>query len=233
MELLTATPEWLAYSSSPTGSTLHAVLRATPIGGRRALTQAVEDLFFLQGNWRVAQHAALLHLDRFEPQTESLDLVKALCFAEKACELSANDPRARLLLARVSWERRLPLAVLHDVEQAHAGESRLLAEIDERLAAKVLGEAFLLEGLARAYLRDVRTAHEKLVVAGERGCLTVEALIQLLLAAEAEFPEEALWAVSFLPEGTELRGRAGALHHRVERRQLLRLLQRRMSDGRE
>jgi hypothetical protein len=37
--------------------------------------------------------------------------VKALYFADRACVLSDNEPRARLAMGRVNWERRLPLNV--------------------------------------------------------------------------------------------------------------------------
>lgn len=221
---LTSTAEWLAYAATPTGTGLAALIARTPLAQRGALVEAIETLFFERGDWRVAQHAAMLHLDRFEPRTEQPDLVKALCFADHACLISKDDPRARLMLAAVSWERRLPLAILHDVEVVRAGEARLRAETSEPVVQKVLGEALLLEGLARAYLQDVAQAHECLIEAGRRGALTGEAVIQLLISAEPDFPVASAWAASLLPSEVVLGGRAEAVRLRSHRRRFLWLL---------
>ncbi len=226
---LESTPEWASYVAAPSGPALASLVKRTDLQARHLLIQAVETLFFEQENWRVAQHAALLHLDRFEPHTECVDLVKALCFAGYACTLSNEDPRARLVMGRVSWERRLPLAVFHDVEVARAGEGRLRAEVDAKVVDRVLGEVFLLEGLARAYLRDVSRAQESLEVAAEFGTLTVEAVVQLLVAAEPD-SEASMWAANMIPDGIQLGGRAGALQHRAQRCRLLRVLQVRGTD---
>jgi hypothetical protein len=131
--------------------------------------------------------------------------VKALYFADQACTLSKDDSRARLVMGRVNWERRLPLAVFYDVETARAGEARLQAEASPPIVEKVLGEALLLEGLARAYLRDVNRAHESLVQAGRHKALTGEAVIQLLIAAGADFPDATL--VEHLTDRTRSRKR--------------------------
>ena len=136
-------------------------------------------------------------------------------------------------MGRVNWERRLPLAVLHDVSVAHAGASRLEAEVGGAVADAVLGSAFLLEGLARAYLREVPVALARLVEADRRRALTVEGALQLLLAAEPDFPEASMWAVSRLPEHLLLGGRAGALQLRAQRRRLLHLLAARAGHVRE
>lgn len=227
-----ASPEWASYEASPTGPGLAALIAATRPEGRAALVERVEDLFFERNEWRISLHAALLHLDRFEPLTGQADLVKALFFADQACTLSKNDSRARLVLGRVNWERRLPLAVFYDVETARAGEARLQAETSQPIVAKVLGEAFLLEGMARAYLCDVSRAHDSLVEAERHGTLTVEAVIQLLLAAEPDFPEASIWAATLLPPGLILGGRPGALQQRAHRRRLLLLMSARGVDAR-
>jgi hypothetical protein len=230
--LMGANREWLSYQASPTGRGLGALIAATPPESRAALVERVEDLFFERGDWRIAQHAALLHLDRFEPLTGRLDLVQALYFADQACTLSKDDLRARLVMGRLNWERRLPLAVFYDVETARAGEARLQAEISGPIVEKLLGEAFLLEGLARAYLRDVKRAHESLVQAGLHGALTGEAVIQLLVAAEPDFPEASMWAVALLPTSLVLGGRAGFLQQHAHRRRLISLLQTRGAGAR-
>jgi hypothetical protein len=227
-----ATPDWLSYVSGPSGPRLGALIAATPLQTRPGLLTEVERLFFERADWRVALHVALLHLDRFAPAVGERDLVKALYFADQACTLSKNDSRARLVMGRVNWERRLPLAVFYDVETARAGEARLEAEASRPVVVRILGEAFLLEGLARAYLRDVNRAHESLVQAGRHGTLTGEAVIQLLIAAEPDFPEASMWAASLLPSDLVLGGRPGVLQQRAHRRRLLSLLRTRGADGR-
>jgi len=217
-------PDWLSYAATPSGPGLAALIARTPLEERGSLVDVIEVLFFEREDWRVAQHTAMLHLDRFEPHSQQADLVKALCFAEYACLRSKDDPRARLVMGRVSWERRLPLAVFHDVETARAGEARLRAETSEVVVQKVLAEAFLLEGLARAYLRDVGRAHESLAQADRLGGLTVEAVHQLLIVAEPDFHEASMWAASRIPDGIVFGGRPGFLQHRAHRRRLLWLL---------
>ncbi len=219
-----STPKWLAYAAAPSGPALGELVAATPGSDRTALLRSVEDFFFESENWRVAQHAALLHLDRFEPRTEHTDLVKAFYFADHACRGSDNDPRARIMMARVNWERRLPLAVFYDVATARAGETRLRSETNDRVARTVLAEAALLEGMARAYVQDVKRAHQCLVEAGEHGSLTVEGLIQLLLAAGQDSPEVSMWVAMVLPEDVVLQGRAGFLQQLAQRRRFLSLL---------
>lgn len=222
-----ATPEWFAYEAAPTGPKLGALLAVFPLPSRTTLVEAIEQLFFDRQDWRVAQHAAMLHLDRFEPHAEQPDLVKALCFAEYACSLSNDDPRARLAMGRVNWERRLALGVLFDVERVHAGEARLRLETSDAIVEKVLGEAFLLEGMARAYLRDIDRAHESLIQAERRGSLTVAAVAQLLMAAEPDFPDVSIWCLRCIPHGCDLGGRAGTFQLHASRRELLALLRRR------
>jgi hypothetical protein len=195
------------------------------------LVVAIERLFFEKGDWRVAQHAALLHVDRFEPRTDRADLVRALCFAEYACLGSKNDPRAQLVMGRINWERRLPLAVFYDVQTAREGVAELETAAGARIGQRVLGEAFLLEGLARAYLRDVHGAHESLIQAKQLGALSIEALIQLLIAAEPEFPEVSMWATALLPGGVVLGGRTGVLQQHAHRRRLISLLKARGNDA--
>jgi hypothetical protein len=227
----TPEPEWLSYAAAPSGSALAALIAMTPPESRVTLLEAVERLFFQRGEWRVALHAGLLHLDRFEPPAGHTDLVKALYFADQACTLSGNDPRARLAMGRVNWERRLPLAVYYDVETARAGEARLRAEVGGPVVEQILGEAFLLEGLARAYLRDVNRAHESLIQAERRRSLTVEAVVQLLNVAEPDFPAASMWAAAVLPPGLVLNGRPGVLQQLAQRRRLVSLLRTREADG--
>ena len=80
-----ATSEWTTYAASPSGGALGGLLAVSTPQQRRWLVLAVEDLFFEHESWRVAQHAALLHLDMFPPQCGETDLVKALYFADRAC----------------------------------------------------------------------------------------------------------------------------------------------------
>jgi hypothetical protein len=220
-----AIPEWLSYQQAPSGATLAPLVAATDLQDRALLIEKVETFFFESGIWRVAQHAALLHLDRLQPAVGTADLVKALCFAEHACTLSNDDARPRLVMAQISWERRLPLAVLHDVERVLAQESQLRSDLGDRVANIILADASVLEGLARAYLRDVNRAHERLLAAERLGGLTVEACVQLLIAADPDFPDASMWAVRRIPAGVPVGGRVAGAQLRALRRVFLATLQ--------
>jgi hypothetical protein len=216
---------WTAYVADPNGGTLKALLSASTIASRPALLGSIASLFHESSAWRVAQHLALLHLDRLSPEAGRSDLVRAVYFAHRACALSGQDPRARIVMARVSWERRLPLAVLHDTGVVLDGTSRIQTELGEHRLRALEGEAFVLEGMARAYLRDPRAARERMIQAELRGCLTVEAVVQLLLAAEPGSPDVSVWAAVRIPPSLQLGGRAAALLKRAHRRRLVSTLE--------
>jgi hypothetical protein len=124
----------------------------------------------------------------------------------------------------VNWSRRLSLAVYYDVEQVRAGIERLRQELPTQLIDRIIGEAFLLEGLSRGYMRDIPRAHGCLVEAELRGTLTVEAVAQLLVCAESEAPEVAYWAAERVPAEIELGGRFEGRRLRVWRRCLVDIL---------
>lgn len=124
----------------------------------------------------------------------------------------------------MNWERRLPLAILHDVEIAMKSAQRLRAETDEASFRLVVGRAYLLEGMARAYLQDVEKAIENLAEAERRGCLTVEALFQLLMVSEPDNPIGSLWAVARMPRNVNLGGRGEMIFKQGLRRRFVALL---------
>lgn len=217
-------PAWSTYEAAPDGSALAGVLGATSSEARATLLIAMENLFYTTSSWRVAQHLALLHMDRFVPYAGRSDLVKAVYFAGRACALSADDPRARIAMARVNWERRLPLAVLYDVETALKGEATLRSEMAEPRVRLILREAHLLEGMARAYLLQTDAALVKLRQAESCSALTVEGAIQLLLAAEPESPHASVWAAERIPSDARLGGRADAVLRQAHRRRILAVL---------
>jgi len=137
---------WELYQRDPSQG-LPVLLRTVPVEGREGLLVALEDLFFSGQNWRVAQHLALLHLDRLKPYCERIDTVRANYFAERACGLSDHDPRAQLALARVHWERRLSWAVLHDISTT----LEKLPAIQPKGSPENNGNGNLMETLSGAY----------------------------------------------------------------------------------
>jgi hypothetical protein len=165
-----------------------------------------------------------LHLDQFEPRVGRTDLLKAFYFATEACRLSADDPRARLALANVSWERRLPLAVLYDIRTA-LEHLDLLEDAGPDMRRRIVGQLYSLRGLAQAYLRDLESARSSLLEAESCGLSLQSALLTLLLAAveERQF-DVAEWAMERLPTGTPFGGQAGSALLRTVRHRLLRLL---------
>ena len=217
-------PAWFAYKDNPNERTLAYVLGASPIDERETLSLLMEDLFRETNNWHIAYHLALLHLDRLSPNTNQSDLIRALYFALEARELSSEDSRACLAAALVSWERRLPLAILHDVEMAMKAAERLRAETDEARFRLVVGRAYLLEGMARAYLHEVDKAIKNLTEAERRGCLTVEVLFQLLMVSEPDHPFGSLWAVARMPRNVNLGGRGEVIFKQGLRRRFVVLL---------
>jgi hypothetical protein len=127
-------------------------------------------------------------------------------------------------MARVNWQRRLPLAVYADVQLVRDGTLTLRGEAADSIVEVVLAEACLLEGMAQAYLRDIEAAHRTLMQAQQGGMLSVEGAVQLLIVAEPEFPEIAVWAAQFIPPDIGLGGRASARLLRTNRRMLLKVM---------
>lgn len=216
---------WAAYVSEPLGAALAPLLAAARQQHNSELVEELERLFNRTKNWRVAQHLAMILIGKFEGLDEAQDELKALYYAITAQRMSKDDPRASLVLGRVNWQRRLPLAVLHDVDTARAN----VAGLEESVVPSVLGEADLLEGLARSYLVDPR-ALDSLRSAEARHMLSAEALIQMLVAFEPrwqDWPEHGIWAgerlVPLLPQ-LRLGGRASHMHRRALQRKLLGLI---------
>jgi hypothetical protein len=123
-----------------------------------------------------------------------------------------------------NWSRRLALAVLYDVNQIAIGTRKLQSELPESQLNRIIGEACLLEGLARAYLRDIYRAHACLIDAERNGTLTIEAVAQLLVSSEGNAPDVAYWAALRLPKDIDLGGRAEGRRLRVWRRGLVTVL---------
>lgn len=214
---------WTNYELAPSGASLLPLL--SDVGVRSTLIRAVEDLFHARREWRVALHAAMLHLNMFEPHAAERDLLKASWFCRRSSEISKNDPRVCVVRARIHWEQRLPLAVLFDIEQAREGAEALEREVGAGTAGKVIGQTFLLEGIAKAYLMDCASAQDALIVAERAGVLEPEGPLRLLLAAEREHPIQSAWAAERIVDEAALGPRPRAMLQRERRLALLRLLQ--------
>lgn len=216
---------WRAYCEDPSGPTLVALLKSTSSEVRTGLIVAMEQQFFRQPSWRAAQHLSMLHLDRFQPHVGTSDLVRALFFADAACKLGKDEPRARLAFARVHWERRVPAAVLHDVAIALDGAAGLNG-LPEQALALFRAEAYELRALSRSYLRQPVAALEALGEA-ERlaGRLSLEALCALLICSWPDTPHVAEWAAERLAAHEErLATRPRAWLSQVYRARLVHLL---------
>lgn len=220
--------EWEAYVVSPTGATLGPLLNRVDLSQRGTLFEMLASLAGSGAAWRVHQHLALLHLGALAPFSEEIDSVRALYFATRACTLSEDEPAAVLCRAWVSWMRRVPLAVLHDIGVA----DRRIAEVRMRdgsaTADRLQAEFDGVHGAARAYLGEVEAALALMRKSADAGCLKIDFAVQLLLSAEPDFPDASVWAVEFLPADISLAGHAAAKHRRAQRRRLIRTIGKRL-----
>lgn len=216
--------QWVAYAAAPSFELLGPLLQ---VAGSRSdeLLELLEGAFADGGSWKVAQHLALAYVG--ELPFGRRDIVRALYFAGRATELSRGDARARVALAKVCWAKRIPLAVLREVELARAsleGEVASSPE-DARRQRIVLGQCANLSGLSLAYLGYPLEAHAELMQAEAAGTLTVEAAVQLLLVAEPDHVACGEWAADrLLPFVSGLGGRAQAFALRAWRRRFLAVL---------
>jgi hypothetical protein len=219
---------WKAYAGAPSGALLGGLLKAADRRGDELL-ELLEHCFVVAGNWRVAQHLALLYVGRFSG-FDRRDVVRAFYYARRAVELSKGDPHARLALARVYWERRLHLAVFHEVDLAQTALEldNDLQPAQAQIRDRNKGECANPRGLAFAYLVNPVRALPELKRAQLLGGLTIEAAQQLLLVAVPEHAEESEWAASLLtPLAEQLGGRVQAFLANVWRGRLVTLLCRR------
>jgi hypothetical protein len=221
-ENLAETSQWLAYRLAPSGVLLAELLTSVDENHRFDLVESMENLFHETKNWRIAQHIALVLLDRFEPHTGRRDLVKAFYYANRACNLSEQDPRARATRASIIWDRRVAGGVLHDTERALADLQQGGSSNSDQTVLRI--ELLLLSAMAHAYLGDTTSAHTELVEAEALGGVSLEALTQLMLSS-GEQPHHSYWAaIRLVPFVHFLGRRPEAVVTRQMRHGLLRVL---------
>jgi len=167
-------PAWAHYADAPSGNTLGALVAAARASNRNE--DVVPSLLtFLNGsgNWKAAQHLSLLCL-------RDDQLAYADYFSHRALELSGGDAFARITRARVLWERRLPLAVLHETSILRAQARRVRPRKRRRLLQAEIGE---LNVKAYCYVADLEHADPWILGVRRRGGATIECWVQLLFAA--------------------------------------------------
>jgi hypothetical protein len=219
-EPLSATQCWQAYLKTPSGEHLGDLLKV--VDGRAGeLVELLECDFSRTSDWRTAQHLALCYAGRFQ-EVDGRDLVRAEYFAMRAVEISDGNVHARLALARVHWERRLPPAVHHDVDEAILSVEREGSLLSSSLRRRLLGECAMLRGLSFAYMRDVPRALAEFERAETAGALTLEGVVQILLVNEPDHLVAGDWAAARLRRVEEqLGGKAASALLRVWRRKLV------------
>jgi hypothetical protein len=222
LEQLSDTPAWKAYARKPCGELLAELLKAAA-DRPRELLELLEAEFSSGGDWRTAQHLALCYAGRFSMTMR--DLSRSGYFAARAFEVSNGDIRARLALARVYWERRLPLAVHHEVDAVLVGVEQEGRPPSDAMRRQGLGECAMLRGMSFAYMKDVARALAEFEKAEMAGTLTLEGVVQLLLVNEPDHLAAGDWAAARLRGAEEgLGGRAAGALLRVWRRRLVTML---------
>jgi hypothetical protein len=211
---------WQAYLKTPSGEHLGGLLKVVE-GRAGELLELLECEFSRTSDWRTAQHLALCYAGRFQ-EVDGRDLVRAEYFAIRAVEISDGNAHARLALARIYWERRLPLAVHHEVDEAILSLEREGLLPSSSLRHRLLGECAMLRGLSFAYMRDVPRALAEFERAEAAGALMLDGVVQILLVNEPDHLFAGDWAAARLrPVEEQLRGKAAGALLRVWRRKLV------------
>jgi len=168
--------EWVTYRDVPSGRTLACLQNALKgIGRIDALVSGLHRIFIETGQWKIAQHLALI----FENQDYS---VHAMYFAHKACILSGGDPLARLMLAKVVWMRRLPLAVLYETTIARLQARRTKDRRLRRLLQTTIADLNLK---AHSYMKDEAGMRRYLRYLLHTPGGATDAVLQLLFGARS------------------------------------------------
>jgi uncharacterized protein YceH (UPF0502 family) len=194
-ESLDRAPEWTAYLADPTPQTLAALVTAAD--KRDQAAAALRD----KSTWKLAQHLSQL-------SARAGHLTYAQVFAHRAIALSDGDPFARVSLAEALWMRRLPDAVLTQVQiirgQARRVEEPQRRELLRRGIADLAVRAFAYGGNTRRCGGWVRRL--------ERQGGTREAWLHLLRGARSTGDTASSWvaATALAPHEAAFGGRVRA-----------------------
>jgi hypothetical protein len=197
-------PEWKSYKDDPTGETLAALnLALAKVGQSSVLASVLHRLFIEDGNWKVAQHLALL-------LEQSGYAVHAMYFAHRARQLSGGDVFARMLFAKILWIRRLPTAILYETTVLRVQVRRLRDRARRRILQREIAE---LNVQAFAYLKDAESSRRWLNFLRFGGSIALATAVQVLLGFREPGNEDLFnWAAITLAaryEGYGGRVRAG------------------------
>ena len=196
--------EWATYRDAPSPKTLTSLQEALrQIGRVDALVPGLRKEFVETGQWKIAQHLALL----LENQGYS---VHAMYFARQAVHRSAGDPIARLMVAKVVWMRRLPTAVFYETDILRVQARRIKNRGRRRLLqAEIAG----LNLKAHAYLGNEAAMRRWLPLLLRAGTGSADLALQLLFGAHTDNAQDLrqLAARTLSPHIEAFGGRAQAL----------------------
>lgn len=166
--------EWAAYAADPSARTFGALIEAADSAGlEHEVAPALYESFRTARVWKTAQHLAQQCL-RLE------NLTHAEYFAMVALDISGGDAFARISLANVCWQRRLPNAVLHQTFILQRQVKRVRHPARRRL---LQGEIAELNVRAYAYLGQMDQARRWLRLLQRRNRITIATGIALLFGA--------------------------------------------------
>jgi len=173
-EIIAALPEWEYYVQNPSQSTFSKLVKECR--GKSIFIQLLRSLYAKSsggGNWKFYQHLSLLLED-------SGNLTYAWYFADKAIKASSGNVLARLILIKILWRKRLPLAVLYQTQIASAQIRRIK---DKRIKRFLQREIAGLNVMAYAYLGDTDSLRPWLNYLKTSNTVDSDVVLQLLLGA--------------------------------------------------
>lgn len=201
---LCTSSEWAAYESNPGPETLGALISTAEGGGLgQEIAPALYGLFQATRHWKVAQHLAQ-HCLRIS------SLTHAEYFAREALQLSGDDPFARVSVANVLWERRLPNAVLHETYILRVQTRRIRNRVTRR---RIQGEIAELNVRALMYLANPQLARPWLTFLINRNYMTLATAITLAFGARHARAWELVYVAAHVlaPHETRIGSRVKAL----------------------
>jgi hypothetical protein len=221
--MLTQTEEWRAYVASP-GTGL-AALHARVGGATDDLLIALASHERMAGDWRVAQHLAILFLERGWA-------TEAHYYANRAVEASGGHVLAHVALSRVMELRRFPSAVLYQLEQVRLRLKHLRG--DREKMERVRGYVTSAYVRTYGYLGDLARARPWSEKLRRTRYAEIQAFVPLFHASahdESGLHGDLLRlaALRVAESGVPLSGRAAAKLVRIVRGLLLNVLSRRAS----
>jgi hypothetical protein len=173
--------EWAAYRDAPSPQTLSGLRKALiQVGQIDAMLPSLHKLFIETGNWKIAQHIALL----FEARDCS---VHAMYFAHQAVLRSGGDPLARLMVAKVTWMRRLPMAVFYATGILRAQVRRIKNRGRRRPLQVEIAELNLK---AHSYLGNEAAMRRWLQLLLRAGTGSTDVALQLLFGARTAHTQD-------------------------------------------